>query len=153
MGLTQIRKVLDGIEAEEVRVGAEDAVSIMQDAPTPAESKAAKQTYVALARFGSHLREHNVKPRYHDRTEDEGESLRTAIRKSGIAYLGPMFKSGDVGTPLTDRKLILKEMATRGYHTDPLAHLTDEQLDMLYTKTLESGLLSDFTNDQPVLGD
>jgi hypothetical protein len=155
MGRAEIRKVLNSIEADEVRTGAEDAVTLMNSAERPDERKAAKQTYVALARFGSHLRDHFVKPRFHDPSEAENkqESLKTAIRESGIAYLGPMFKSGGLGTPLTERKLILKEMATRGYHTAPLAHLTDEQLDMLYTKTLESGLLSDFTNAQPVLGE
>lgn len=151
--MAQIRKVLDGIESNEVRTGAEAAVTIMNSAEKPQDRKAAKQTYVALARFGSHLKDQHVKPRFHEPGGDESESLRTRIRESGIAYLGPMFKSEGLGTPLTERKLILKEMATRGYHTSPLSHLTDDQLDMLYTKTLESGLLSDFKNDQPVLGD
>lgn len=155
MGMAEVRKVLDGIESDEVRTGAEDAVTLMNTAEAMHERKAAKQTYVALARFGSHLRDQRVKPRYRDPEDEdvESETLRSAIRESGIAYLGPMFKSGGVGTPLTDRKLILREMAARGYHTAPLKHLTDEQIDMLFCKTLESGLLSDFKNAQPVLGD
>jgi hypothetical protein len=152
MGMKEIRKVLEGIEVVEVREGAEEAVTIMNTAPKDYDRKAARQTYVALARFGSHLKDRQIKPRFqYPEANEEGETLKSVITQSEIAYFGPMFKHGGMATPLHDRDKITKEMNSRGYHTGPLSHLTDEQLDMLFTKTLESGLLSDFTNLQPSL--
>lgn len=140
MGMKEIRKVLDNISVEEVKVGAEEAVTLMNTSESEVERKAAKQTYVALARFGSHLQEeHEVKPRIND---DSSEQLKSAIQQSGIAFFGPMFQDRGYSTPLHDRTKIFEEMSRRGYSVKPLHHLTDTQLDMLFTKTLESGLLS-----------
>jgi hypothetical protein len=144
----KIQKVLDAIHAPEVRKGAEEAVSLMEGGGDA--SQKARQTYVALARFGTALDDdHKVKPRYTAPDENADDALKSVIKQAGITYFGPMFRDGGENTPLHSKDRILSEMAKRGYHTKPLAHLTDIQLDMLYTKTLESGLLTDFANRQP----
>lgn len=150
----QIQKVIDSIESEEVKLSASEAALLMCTAKEAELKKAATQTYIALARFGSVL-EHtgNINPRRADNLEDLGEEdLRSIVSKSGLSYFGPMFKAEGDYTALKDPEAMLEELDANGFDIVSLRHLTHPQLDMLFTKILESGIISNPTETLPLEG-
>jgi hypothetical protein len=109
-------------------------------------------TYVALSRFGTAAAEQPfVPPRVKDPSDnDEDTSLASLLSRSSVRYFGPMFKEGDTHTPIRSREKILIELEKKNYCVEPLSHLTDEQLDMLFTKMMETGIVADFNSRRPV---
>lgn len=150
----EIQRVIDSIQSPEVKTSASEAALLMCTAKDPGLKKAATQTYIALARFGSVL-DHTpkVNAKRGDTLEETGdEDLKTMVSKSGLAYFGPMFKSEGEYTSLKDAEVMLEELGESGYDIVSLRHLTHPQLDMLFTKILESGIIANPTETLPIEG-
>lgn len=146
----------NNIITDEVRLAASECLLEANSAATDLERRAALLTYSALIRFNrsfdaaSPEEVPSVRPRqsyYEDETKIK--SLRSILKESGILYFGPMFIQQDQSAPLQERKTILREMRAGGFLVEPLRHLTDIQLDMFFTKTIETGIIRRLTAEIP----
>lgn len=155
MAITQqVQRVVDSIDSPEVKLSATEAALLMLSAKNSDVKKAATQTYIALARFG-YLLDHSSEdtPTRRRNPLDDGdipeENLKTLVSKSGLVYFGPMFKSEGEYTSLKDPASMLEELSKNGFEIICLRHLSHPQLDMLFTKILESGIISNSAESIP----
>lgn len=74
--------------------------------------------------------------------ENNTDNLRDIVHRSGVYFFGPMFKGSFAVAPLRDRGEMFSSLSSAGYSVSCLAGLNDTQLDMFFTRTLETGLIS-----------
>lgn len=146
----ETQRILSKIDSPDIQQSAISAAMLVVTANSPEAGRSAQQTFVALIRFGTAYKDYEAKamPRGRNLMEArsvEGDSLKDIINKSGINYFGGMFQQGDECTPLIEREIVLGRLERAGFEVRPLDALTDDQLDLFYTKTLESGLVTNST--------
>lgn len=155
MAITQqIKQVIDAIDSNEVKMSATEAALLMLSAKNATTKRSATQTYIALARFGRFLdRPDQINSRNRvplETQEVPEENLKTLVSKTGLAYFGPMFKSEGDQTSLKEETLMLNSLLENGFEVICLRHLTHTQLDMIFTRILESGIISNPTESLPL---
>lgn len=122
------------IDSQEIKAALSEAALLMSFG----KSNGAKLTFISLYRFGKiYDRIRGVERREENIYKPSSEELQSLIDQSGISFFGPMFKKSHI-----DRDFILESLKTVGYECKPLKNLTDLQLDMFYSRTLETGLIA-----------
>ena len=123
------------IDSKEIKAALSEAALLMKFAPEAPES--AQLTFTSLYRFGKiYDRLKGKEKREETIYKPSSGELKERIVQSGISFFGPMFKDRPI-----ERDSILKSLSEAGYDCSPLNNLTDPQLDMFYSRVLETGLI------------